>query len=404
MDSSRYLIQNIFKSYAGYLQTCNHPLKNIKAIHAITHCRTSTLGVSYFSCEHQHTPIEQYHSCRHRSCFLCAQKSRRDWIERQRERLFDTAHFHVVFTLPHEYLNIWRYNSALFTRLIFKASRETLTDLMGDKKYHDVTPGILMALHTWGRQLTLHPHTHCLVTAGGLTPRGDWKNIDDYLLPIRVVKSLYRGKMQSFIRQAWKSGELSLPPDISEEDFSRAYKQAYAKAWSVRIEERYDHGKGVMLYLARYFKGGPINPAQITDCTHRAIAFRYLDHRDKQVKTLHLRPEDFLKRLLDHVPATGVHTVRHYGLYASSNKARRLHCGRLLGDLSETKAIGLTTATMLLFCKVCGGVARHTHSLWRRHAKGNSFNKERAGGFVQQDDEHDIASAPRSRDPCQLMA
>ena len=93
-----------------------------------------------------------------------------------------------------------------------KVSQQTLLELLKDPKHQGVTPGILMALHTWSRQLTLYPHTHCLVTAGGLTPDGNWQSIDDFLLPVRVVKSFYRGKMQAFIRAAFECGELSLPP------------------------------------------------------------------------------------------------------------------------------------------------------------------------------------------------
>jgi hypothetical protein len=400
MESSRYLLQNIFSAYANYLQNLSQPLKNIKAINAITKCRTPALGTRYFSCD-QHHVLEQHYGCHHRSCFICAQKSQAQWIDTQRARIFNAPHFHVVFTLPHEYLNLWRYNAALFTHFIFQASRETLMELMEDNQYHGVTPGILMALHTWGRQLSLHPHTHCLVTAGGLTAQGEWREIQEYLLPIKVVKKLYRGKMQALIKGAFESGALKLPPDMNALHYQRLFNMAYQKEWSVRIEERYEHGKGVLLYLARYFKGGPINPAQIERCRADEIVFRYLDHRDKRTKSLRLSPQDFLKRLLDHVPENGVHTVRHFGLYASSNKARREHCRALLGDLSCVNPAGGTkTADMILSCKVCGGLTRHTHSIWRRFDKGISIIKERPGGFVQQSDEPDIAYEPSVRDPC----
>ena len=403
MNTSNYLIQNIFKCNEKYLSSCKHPLKNIKAINAIIQCRTPAMGTGIYRCDEQHAPIEIHHSCRHRSCFICAAKSRKEWIDKQCNRLFDTPHFHVVFTLPHEYLSLWRYNDALFTSLIFKASHETLVELMADVKYHGVTPGILMALHTWGRQLTLHPHTHCLVTAGGLTPAGEWKTIDDYLLPIRVVKALYRGKMQALIMQAFKQGDLTLPPDMRDANFLVLHKTAYAKEWSVRIEERYAHGKGVLLYLARYFKGGPIDPKQIECCTAKEIVFRYLDHRDKRVKPLRLSPESFIHRLLDHVPSMGTHTVRHYGLYASSSKARRERCYALLGGIKGSdKTTGESIRTMLIFCKQCGQLARHTHSLWR-NSKGISYIREGASGFVQQVDEQFIANPLRSRDYCQLQ-
>lgn len=159
------LIQKIFQSQYSRLADSKQPLKNIKAIDALAYCRTPEVGSTYYQCEEKHKAIEVHHSCRNRSCYLCAQKSRIEWIDRQRDRLFNCSHFHVIFTLPHEYLALWRYNERFFSALLFRASQETLVSLMRDKKYHGITPGIMTALHTWGRQLTLHPHVHCLVTA-----------------------------------------------------------------------------------------------------------------------------------------------------------------------------------------------------------------------------------------------
>jgi len=261
-----------------------------------------------------------------------------------------------------------------------------------------------MALHTWGRQLNLHPHTHCLVTAGGLNRQGEWQGVDDFLLPIRVVKSLYRGRFQDAIRQAYEQGELTLPPDMNDKAFWKLYRAAYQKQWSVRIEERYEHGKGVMLYLARYLKGGPLNPAQIKSCDSKNVVFNYKDHRDKRVKPLSLKITELLRRLLLHVPAIGVHTVRHYGLYASSSKAKREYCVEKLGDLSGINGGGGDQiGDMVLFCKKCGEPARRTHSIWRREKKGISLNKKRATVLVQQDDEAHLACELRTRDPCELV-
>ncbi len=250
MDMSKRTIQNIFKSQSDYLSRTPQPLKNRKAISAITHCRTREMGVSYFACKDRHEVIEQYHSCRNRSCYLCSEKTNHDWIEKLKSRILNVPHFHVIFTLPHEYLSLWRYNESLFTQILFKASQNTLLELLRDDKYHGITPGILMTLHTWGRQSNLHPHTHCLVTAGGLTGTGEWQGIDDYLLPIRVVKRLYRGKVQAMLRDAFLTQQLVLPPDMDKGVFWRLYRATYQKQWNAHIQERYEHGKGVMLYRA----------------------------------------------------------------------------------------------------------------------------------------------------------
>lgn len=384
-------IQKLFKAYADRLDASAQPLKNRKAIHAIQHCRTAEMGSSYYACEDRHQVIEQHHSCRHRSCYLCAQRKRIEWVDKQKVRLLNVPHFHVIFTLPHEYLNIWRYNESLMSDILFRASRDTLIELLEDSRYQGFRPGILMALHTWGRQLSLHPHTHCLVTAGGLNSKGAWQESGEFLLPIRVVKALYRGKCQALIQEAFESGELSLPDDLRGQDFKGLHSAAYRKEWSVRIEERYAHGQGVMLYLSRYLKGGPLNPKQIDVRSTEKANLRYLDHRDKRIKGMELSWQELMNRLLLHVPAIGKHTIRYYGLYAPSAKSAYQNALKQWGNLEGVKPSSTQKREELLFCcQRCGKPARLTFQRWR---KGNSIIREYGGedGFVQQVDQPDIA-------------
>lgn len=389
---SNRAIQNLFGCFADQLAKTKQPLKNLKAIDALTHCRTRAMGVSYYRCKDHHAEIEQLHSCRHRSCYVCAHKQRLDWIEKQKSRLLDVPHFHVVFTLPHEYLPLWRYNEALFARILFKASQDTLQQLLAQKRYGGVTPGILMALHTWGRQLTLHPHTHCVVTAGGIDSSGGWKSLGNYLLPSAVIRSVYRGKVQSLLKAAFYAGELSLPPSLSVSQFWSVYRSLYKKHWCVRIEERYAHGKGVVLYLARYCKGGPVDPRQLKQITSDAVTMSYLDHRDKRIKQQRLKPMDFITRLLQHVTPKGLHTIRYYGLYASASKSRYLLCRQQCGTLESMPCTGSVDRTsMVIYCKACGEPAQLSRRWWPRRSKGISINKEglrdRASSYAQQVDE-----------------
>ncbi|MFA0813502.1 IS91 family transposase [Microbulbifer epialgicus] len=176
------VLQNIFSAYSGYLSTTAQPLKNLKATSSIQECRTKAMDSSYYRCKQNHI-TKQHHSCRHRICPLCSGRKRLQWVDHQRRKLFDTEHFHVVFTIPHEYLPLWQYNEEKFTDLLFLSSKDTLLELMSSKEYHGVIPGMLMALHTWGRQLTLHPHIHCLITASGMSLKETWKETGEYLLP-----------------------------------------------------------------------------------------------------------------------------------------------------------------------------------------------------------------------------
>lgn len=406
---SQRTIQNIFCAFKDDLEESRQPLKNRKAIYALSHCRTREMGVSFYQCEARHEAVEQFHSCRHRSCYLCAQKKRAEWVEAQKGRIFDSPHFHVIFTLPHEYLSLWRYNEKEFSRILFKASQKTLLELIGDKKYWGVTPGVLMTLHTWGRQLTLHPHTHCLVSAGGLSASGQWKSMNDFLLPGAVLCKVYRGKIQAYLREAFEQGRLHLPPDMSLHGFWVQYRALYKKRWSVRVQERYSHGKGVVLYLARYCKGGPLDPRQIQHCDDRHIEMRYLDHRDGRTKAQSLTPMQFMQRLLQHVPAAGVHTVRYYGLYAPASKRRHGQCLELHGSLAGVNpSSGPDLRTMLVYCRTCGSPAKLAAQVWPRRQKGISINKDTpqisACGNAQQGDQRYIANVVRARDPCSINA
>lgn len=403
MDVSRYRLQNIVRSRANALNQQRLPLHHIKALESIAACRSGELGTSYYQCAERHGTHEQHHSCRHRSCYLCSLGQKHHWVESQQKRLLNCAHFHLVFTLPSEYRVLWMFNTAWFTRALFASVQETVIELMRDDRFHGVVPGLLLTLHTWGRQLNLHPHIHGLITAGGLDRRGEWHDTDEFLLPIRLVKSLYRGKLQSRIKDAFSQGELALPPDLSPTAFLKLHRSAYRKPWSVRVEEQYSHGKGVLLYLSKYMKGGPINPAQIERCNAKEIAFRYKDHRDKRVKCLSLEPKEFVRRLLLHVPASGVHTVRHYGLYSSAGRAKRNRCRELFGDLAhiELAPSEIPKDMVVLLCRTCGDALRLCYRSGRKkRKKGISLIEHGARDFVQQGDESDRGNVLRHLDPC----
>lgn len=402
MDASdNTLIQNIFRSHAPRLRASRLPIKHLKAIDAITACRTAERGTSVYRCDAEDSVKTVHHSCRHRSCWLCAQRRRHLWVEAQSERLLDCAHFHVVFTLPSEYRDLWRFNRRWFAEALFRAASSTLLELMKDPRHQDVTPGIVMALHTWGRQLALHPHVHCVVTGGGLDRGGNWKPSGNYLLPVAVVKALYRGKFQAMVKEAFEDGELTLPPDMSEAQFHGCHRRVYKKSWAVRIEPRYAHGEGVLKYLARYLRGGPLAPRQIVRCDSDRIDFRYKDHRDGRRKVLSLKPEEFVRRLLEHVPEDGQHGVRHYGLYGSAARVKRNACREIVGGLAETAPAERSRPTgpicrcgapLVLLLTVRGRWGGKANSNRKGHARQEASSDN---GFAQQVNEPVTTSAEK---------
>ena len=137
--------------------------------------------------------------------------------------------------MPHQLQALWLHNPETMPSLLFRSVRDTLMTLLKDERYLGALPGILMSLHIWGRTLSLHPHLHCLVTAGGLRD-GQWiETRKDYLLPVQVVKALYRGKLLSAICQAVEDQRLRLPADQTPQQVKNLLNQLGRKTWNVRI-------------------------------------------------------------------------------------------------------------------------------------------------------------------------
>src|SRR5262245_27192498 len=214
-------LQTIFQdAYPAYEQT--HPLPSHvrRAARALMQCRTATLGGHVQACPDGHVARIWYNSCRHRSCPQCVYLQTERWLTLQRAQLLACDHYHVIFTLPHDLNRLWLANVPLMTTLLFQAVRDTLGTLLADLKYLGAQPGMLVALHTWSQTLVLHPHVHCLVTGGGLTPDGQWQAVrNDFLLPVRVVMAVFRGTLLAAIRQALTREDLALPEGMRPQPF-----------------------------------------------------------------------------------------------------------------------------------------------------------------------------------------
>jgi hypothetical protein len=309
----------------------SHPLAAYqrRAARRMRDCRTAALGGHWRSCPNGHVHTVHYNSCHHRSCPLCAGVERERWLAGWKARLLDCPHVHVVFTTPHELIPLWRYNKAAFARLLFHAATGTLSELLSDAEYLGGRPGMLAGLHTWNQQLLAHVHLHVLVTWGGLDALGQWvRPTRDCLLPRKVLMYKFRGKFLAFLKAALDRGKLVLPPDTSLPAARGLLNKLGRVDWNVKLLDRYKHGRGVLTYLARYLKGGPIRHGRLLDCREGMVRFTYRDNGEPdpndgraRQKTCPLRVDQFLARWLEHVPPPHLQTVRGYGLYANSKVA-----------------------------------------------------------------------------------
>jgi hypothetical protein len=225
---------------------------------------------------------------------------------------------------------------------LFQAVRDTLGTLLADPKYLGAQPGILAALHTWSQTLVLHPHVHCLVTGGGLTPDGSWKAVrTGFLLPARVVMAVLRGKMLAAIRQALGREVLTLPEAVRPQQMLNLLTRlGHPKKtkWNVHIMERYRHGAGVVTYLARYLRGGPIKNARLVAWDGDRVRFtcrarpEEADGDRPLSQQMTLSVADFLQRWLLHVPSPQARIVRSYGLYHHAQAEVLAVCRAELGQ------------------------------------------------------------------------
>jgi hypothetical protein len=347
------IFQDAFPAYEAL-----HPLPAHvrKAARAIMQCRTAALGGHVQACPDGHVSRIWYNSCRHRSCPQCASLQTERWLALQQARLLACDHSHVIFTLPHDLNPLWLANVSVMTPLLFQAVHDTLRTLLADPTYLGAQPGIIAALHTWSQTLVLHPHVHCVVTGGGVTPDGHWKAVrQGFLLPARVVMAVFRGKMLDAVRRAFAQDALVLPEAMRPQQFLHLLNRlghAQKTPWNVHIRERYRHGAGGVTYLARYLRGGPLKNSRLVAYDGARVTFTSRARQEEantgpaspQRMTLSLA--DFLQRWLLHVPVPQTRVVRSYGLYHPTQAEALAVCRTALGQPPVETPVPLTWQTV----------------------------------------------------------
>jgi hypothetical protein len=319
-NSIRSIVLRFYASWAAHRKLRSDVLR---AAADVMRCRTPQLGSHFESCDCGQLANIEFNSCRHRACPQCRGGRRADWLQKTTADLLPCNHAHIIFTVPEQLNVLWQFNRELFAERLMTAARESLEQLLADPKHLGAKPGIISALHTWGRTVCIHPHVHCLVTAGGVNAEGRFiKSQRSKLLPYRVLHARFRGKLCAFLKQAVVSGDLVIPPWMTAAKCHSLLNRMGRIQWNVRQEQIYSHGVSVAGYLARYMSGGPISDKRILSVTDSEVVFLYRDHRDGVQKKMKLTPHEFLDRWFEHVPPRGLRMIRRGGLY--TNCCRRL--------------------------------------------------------------------------------
>jgi hypothetical protein len=248
------------------------------------------------------------------------------------KRALPVGHFHVVFTLPAELRPLVREYKGLLLDLLFKAASETILELGLDRKRIGALVGVTGVVHTWGRNLVFHPHLHCIVTGGGLGADGAWVDSrEKFLLPVKVLRMLFRGKFLDGLARLFKEGKLKAGPrtpqvvaDLVEPAaFARLKNALYEKDWVVFTKAPFRTPDALFQYLGLYTHRVAISNQRLLHVDDNEIVFRT---RDKKVCRLVIL--EFIRRFLLHVLPRGFVKIRHFGLYAAGNVHSKLSAAR----------------------------------------------------------------------------
>jgi hypothetical protein len=262
------------------------------------------------------------------------------WLEACEAELLPVPYFHVVFTLPAAIGAIAYQNKAKVYGLLFTAAAETLTTIAADPKHLGADIGLTAVLHTWGQSLDHHPHVHCIVPGGGVSPDGvSWVRCrPNFFLPVRVLSRLFRRLFLEGLVAAYEAGELQFFTDLIALRDREAFKAYLAplrtREWVVFAKRPFAGPKQVLTYLARYTHRVAIGNSRLLDLTDEHVSFRWKDYRengDHKNKVMKLAVGEFIRRFLLHVLPDGFHRIRHYGLFANGHRADKLVlCRKLL--------------------------------------------------------------------------
>jgi hypothetical protein len=333
---ARTTIQEIMRTgYKAYESAHRVPYHVRRAARALMICRTSELGGHMDACPEGHYQRHWYNSCGNRFCPQCKWRKINQWLERQKERLLPCGHYHVIFTIPHELNDIWIQNPRAMTGILFASMRDTLYEFFLDPKHVGAKPAIIATLHSWTRTMLLHLHVHCLVAEGGFS-EGQWKETrhSGYLLPIKAVMKVFRGKFLACVNGAVDKGLVVLPPEMTLQKWTNLRNKLGRTKWNVHIRDRYDHGKGVLIYLSRYVRGGAMSDRRITSVTDEGVTFTSRNRDRSASDPMTLPVDQFLRRYLLHVPAPHTKIVRYYGLYATTATEELSLCRSSFGEQS----------------------------------------------------------------------
>ena len=327
MKPRRPEVADVFREFgAAYLRQSASLPEQRRVLNDLSLCKTAALGGHKATCDRCAHEEFFYNSCRNRHCPKCQGAARKKWLSEREAELLNTHYFHVVFTLPDELGSLALQNKRVVYGLLFRAAAETLRTIAGDPKHLGAVVGFLAVLHTWGERIDHHPHLHCVVPGGGLSPdRSRWIAArENFFVHVKVLGKRFRKTFLRYLTQALQDGELEFHGRLSQLGHPLKWArfiEALPKKWVVYSKPPFGGPELVLKYLARYTHRVAISNQRLLSLEDGKLTFRYKDYRAGTEGTMTLEATEFIRRFLLHVLPSRFQRIRHYGFL--SNRVRK---------------------------------------------------------------------------------
>jgi hypothetical protein len=351
-------LADIFRQHGAQYRARNRlPLRQLRVMRAIEICRTAVLGGHVEKCDQcDHIRIA-YNSCRNRHCPKCQNKERAKWLADRKAELLPVEYFHVVFTLPEEIARIAFYNPEVVYGILFRTAAETLLTIARDPQHLGAEIGFFAVLHTWGQNLLHHPHVHCVVPGGGLSPDHErWIACRPlFFLPVKVLSRLFRRLFLDALEDSFYQGKLLFPGEIESLQDALSLAALLSaeedREWVVHAEPPFGGAQQALEYLGRYTHRIALSNDRILAVGDGEVTFQWKDYRHKgkhKSRTMKLEAEEFIRRFLMHTLPPGFQRIRHYGLLANRHREENLALCRKLLSHPATELLPETAQCLVL--------------------------------------------------------
>lgn len=341
MPRPAFELAGIFRQYGqAYREAHRLPLEQLRVMRAIEVCRTATLGGHVEACSQCDYTCIAYNSCRNRHCPKCQNGERARWLESRKAELLPVEYFHVVFTLPEEIARIAFHNKEAVYGILFRTAAETLLTIARDPRHLGAEIGFFAILHTWGQNLLHHPHLHCVVPGGGLSPDYErWTACKPgFFLPVRVLSRLFRRLFLEALDVAFRQGKLrffgQLDPLKDAAVFSRHLVPLRNKEWVVYAKPPFGGAQQALEYLGRYTHRAALSNERLLEVNNSEVTFQWKDYRHKhkqKSRRMTVSAQEFIRRFLIHTLPAGFQRIRHFGYFANRHRKEKLErCRKLL--------------------------------------------------------------------------